>query len=70
MVKSLANMGITVVATIHSPTPFTFSLFDQLFLLVRGSTIYFGPSGKSFISTNICLPGTKLKCLSKIHMYV
>jgi ABC-type multidrug transport system ATPase subunit len=45
VVKSLANMGITVCATIHSPTPYAFGLFDRLLLLLRGSPIYFGPNG-------------------------
>ena len=46
VVKSLANYGITVCATIHSPTPYAFGLFDRLLLLLRGSPIYFGANGK------------------------
>jgi ATP-binding cassette subfamily G (WHITE) protein 2 len=45
VVKSLANYGITVCATIHSPTPYAFGLFDRLLLLLRGSPIYFGANG-------------------------
>ena len=45
VVKSLAQQGITVCATIHSPTPYTFNLFDRLLLLLRGDVAYFGPSG-------------------------
>lgn len=45
VVKSLALMGITVCATIHSPTPYAFGLFDRLMLLLRGSPIYFGQNG-------------------------
>lgn len=45
VVKSLALMGITVCATIHSPTPYAFSLFDRLLLLLRGGTAYFGING-------------------------
>lgn len=45
VVKSLALMGITVCATIHSPTPYAFGLFDRLLLLLRGSPIYFGQNG-------------------------
>ena len=45
VVKSLAQHGITVCATIHSPTPYTFKLFDRLLLLLRGDVAYFGPSG-------------------------
>ena len=45
VVKSLAGHGITVCATIHSPTPFTFNLFDRLLLLLKGRVVYFGPNG-------------------------
>ncbi|KAL4543234.1 hypothetical protein Ndes2526B_g03891 [Nannochloris sp. 'desiccata'] len=45
VVKSLADHGITVCATIHSPTPYCFSLFDRLLLLLRGQVAYFGPCG-------------------------
>ncbi|GAB4818157.1 hypothetical protein N2152v2_005203 [Parachlorella kessleri] len=46
VVKRLAGMGITLVSSIHSPTPFCFDLFDRVLLLLRGSAIYFGPNGK------------------------
>lgn len=46
MVKSLAGQGITVCATIHSPTPYTFGLFDRLLLLLSGQMVYFGPNGE------------------------
>jgi hypothetical protein len=45
VVKSLAAYGITVCATIHSPTPYCFNLFDRLLLLLRGEVVYFGPNG-------------------------
>ena len=45
VVKSLAGHGITVCATIHSPTPYCFNLFDSLLLLLRGQVIYFGANG-------------------------
>lgn len=45
VVKSLAIHGITVCATIHSPTPYCFKLFDRLLLLLRGGTAYFGQNG-------------------------
>ncbi len=50
IVKSLANMGITIVATVHSPTPYCFSLFDRLLLLLRGQVAYFGPNGEHCIA--------------------
>ena len=45
MVKSLAEHGITVCATIHSPTSYTFNLFDSLLILLRGHVAYFGANG-------------------------
>lgn len=45
VVKSLASHGITVCATIHSPTPYMFNLFDRLLLLLKGRVVYFGPNG-------------------------
>lgn len=42
VIKSLASSGITVCATIHSPSPYAFSLFDKLLLMLKGKTIYFG----------------------------
>ncbi|PNH11015.1 ABC transporter G family member 2 [Tetrabaena socialis] len=42
-VQALARSGVTVVATIHSPTAFCFSLFDSLMMLVGGRVVYFGP---------------------------
>eukprot|EP00193_Tetraselmis_chui_P013744 CAMPEP_0177770668 /NCGR_PEP_ID=MMETSP0491_2-20121128/11079_1 /TAXON_ID=63592 /ORGANISM="Tetraselmis chuii, Strain PLY429" /LENGTH=495 /DNA_ID=CAMNT_0019287961 /DNA_START=278 /DNA_END=1761 /DNA_ORIENTATION=+ len=41
-VKSFARQGITVCATIHSPSPKTFELFNTLVLLVHGKMVYFG----------------------------
>lgn len=43
VVKQLALGGITVCATIHSPTPYAFGLFDSLLLLASGRSVYFGP---------------------------
>ncbi|KIZ07840.1 hypothetical protein MNEG_0093 [Monoraphidium neglectum] len=40
LVKGLTSEGVTIVATIHSPTAYAFSLFDR-----RGRLVYFGPSG-------------------------
>lgn len=44
-VAALARTGITVCATIHSPTPHVFRLFDRLFVILQGRTAYFGPNG-------------------------
>ncbi|GLC40038.1 hypothetical protein PLESTB_001517500 [Pleodorina starrii] len=45
-VQAVARGGITVVATLHSPTAFCFSLFDRLMMLVGGRTVYFGPQDR------------------------
>lgn len=45
VVQRLAKAGVTVVATIHSPTSYAFSLFDSMMMLVGGRTVYFGPQG-------------------------
>jgi len=45
-VKGLASNGITVCATIHSPTPYCFGLFDRVLLLLRGNVVYFGANGE------------------------
>jgi ATP-binding cassette, subfamily G (WHITE), member 2 len=63
VVKSLASHGITTVATIHSPTPYAFGLFDRLLLLLRGRVVYFGQNGSRalnfFHSACPLLPGLK-----------
>ncbi|KAG1653791.1 hypothetical protein FOA52_007815 [Chlamydomonas sp. UWO 241] len=53
--KSLTESGVTVVATIHSPTAFCFNLFDRVTLLLSGKTVYFGPRDAAidFFSSNV-----------------
>lgn len=49
-VKSLAQRGITVCATVHSPTPFAFSQFDRLLVLLQGKVVYFGKNSEETVS--------------------
>ena len=42
VVREVADSGVTVCCTIHSPTEVTFRLFDSLIMLVRGNMV--GPS--------------------------
>ena len=51
-VKQLATGGVTVCATIHSPTSYCFSLFDRLIMLVQGQ----GGSDEcsSWLSLRVC----------------
>lgn len=46
VVQRIAHAGVTVCATIHSPTSFSYSLFDTMMMLVRGQVVYFGPRGE------------------------
>ena len=39
-----ASSGVTVCATVHSPTAEAFSLFDSLLLLSRGRAVLCGPT--------------------------
>jgi len=39
----LAADARTIVSTIHSPTAFSFSLFDSLLMLQKGAVVYAGP---------------------------
>ena len=45
VVKGLMKTGMTICATIHSPTPFCFRLFDRMMILLRGHMAYAGPNG-------------------------
>ncbi|CAK0787534.1 hypothetical protein CVIRNUC_010754 [Coccomyxa viridis] len=56
MVKRLVKAGITVCATIHSPTPYAFRLFDKMMLLLRGSLVYFGERGQQAVEYFSSLP--------------
>ena len=40
--KNLSRDGRTVIASIHQPCSEVFDLFDNLFLLSHGQTIFFG----------------------------
>ena len=42
ILRSLADEGRTVVATIHSPSAYAFSLFDELLMLKAGRVIFEG----------------------------
>ncbi|KAJ0412726.1 hypothetical protein ATCC90586_002356 [Pythium insidiosum] len=45
--QALARRGRTVIATIHQPSSELFQIFDKLFLLVDGRTVYNGPAADS-----------------------
>ena len=54
--------SITVCATIHSPSPQTFALFDRLIILLRGRIDYFGAN-----CARTALPGST--CM-RVHISV
>ncbi|ESO01062.1 hypothetical protein HELRODRAFT_82208, partial [Helobdella robusta] len=45
--KSLALKGMTVIMSIHQPRYSIFKIFDQLFVLSKGQTIFHGPANKT-----------------------
>lgn len=49
VVKDLVKSGVTICATIHSPSPFCFQLFDRLMVLARGEVAYHGPNGSEMV---------------------
>jgi len=56
--SALAKEGRTIVCTIHSPTSFAFSLFDDLLMLKKGQVTYHGPVGgvASYLQTTCAVP--------------
>ncbi|KAK9904972.1 hypothetical protein WJX75_006687 [Coccomyxa subellipsoidea] len=60
VIKMLLKTGMTICATIHSPTPSCFRLFDCMMILLRGKVVYAGPNGLSaihfFEATNPSVP--------------
>jgi len=45
--RNLAHDSKTVISSIHQPSSEVFALFDNLFLLSGGQTVYFGPAQKA-----------------------
>ncbi|CAL8464409.1 g3944 [Coccomyxa elongata] len=60
VIKMLLKTGMTICATIHSPTPSCFKLFDCMMILLRGKVVYAGPNGlravQYFEATNPGVP--------------
>lgn len=46
--RALSRDGRTVIASIHQPSSEVFELFDRLFLLSGGKTVYFGEASEAY----------------------
>ncbi|CAH9128502.1 unnamed protein product [Cuscuta epithymum] len=46
--RSLSRDGRTVIASIHQPSSEVFELFDRLYLLSSGKTVYFGRASEAY----------------------
>ncbi|XP_074376264.1 ABC transporter G family member 11-like isoform X2 [Apium graveolens] len=46
--RSLSRDGRTVIASIHQPSSEVFELFDRLYLLSSGKTVYFGQASEAY----------------------
>ena len=58
VVKRLNTDDVTIIATIHSPTAYAFSLFDASMILCGGAQVYFGPNGDQLVNYALAaLPG-------------
>ena len=47
LLRTLANEGTSICATIHSPSAYAFKLFDSVMMMLRGEVVYFGPAGET-----------------------
>jgi ABC-type multidrug transport system ATPase subunit len=45
--RGLARDGRTVIASVHQPSSEVFTLFDCLYLLSGGKTVYFGKASEA-----------------------
>ena len=66
VVRTLTKEGMTIVATIHSPTPYCFNLFDRLMILIGGYAIYHGPNGESKNSFSFILQSSSVFSLQNL----
>lgn len=55
-VKRLVEGGVTIIATIHSPTAASFELFDRLMMLCHGRMAYSGRAGRWLLHGGRGLP--------------
>ncbi|GER56691.1 ABC transporter [Striga asiatica] len=53
--RGLSRDGRTVIASIHQPSSEVFELFDRLYLLSGGKTVYFGQASEAYEATILSL---------------
>lgn len=46
--RGLSQDGRTIIASIHQPSSDVFELFDRLYLLSGGKTVYFGQASEAY----------------------
>lgn len=51
--RALSRDGRTVIASIHQPSSEVFELFDRLYLLSGGKTVYFGQATEAYEARNL-----------------
>lgn len=59
-VKKFTADGVTICATIHSPSPYAFALFDRVMMLVRGQVVYFGDRARALSYFEALAPDARL----------
>ncbi|PVH97056.1 P-loop containing nucleoside triphosphate hydrolase protein [Periconia macrospinosa] len=50
LLRKLADNGLAIMCTIHQPSAQLFEMFDQLLLLGKGKTLYFGSIGNDSVT--------------------
>ena len=51
--RALSRDGRTVIASIHQPSSEVFELFDRLYLLSSGKTVYFGQASEAYEASDL-----------------
>ncbi|KAJ0104500.1 hypothetical protein Patl1_19224 [Pistacia atlantica] len=59
--RGLSRDGRTVIASIHQPSSEVFELFDQLYLLSGGKTVYFGQASEAYEAITFGFPCPALR---------
>ena len=69
--RSLSRDGRTVIASIHQPSSEVFELFDRLYLLSSGKTIYFGQASEAYEASlvfNLTITFLTFRCIKNSNV--